>query len=1342
MDNVVHGGTLRGSFNVAAPAGTRVNPARTLLVGAAVAILLAGCDGRSSSNTGSAQVGAKPSLLRLEFGRLVDVFAYRRVEITRPERRETFNRSPVLVQRDVVIAPDIQTQALFDALGEENRSADYRFLPFDVNVGHEELVILWDDREASGEAADFTRALRLAQTGLVEVPASYRSQNTALRPIPLVARNAALKLTFDRDLGLNSAFFAANPSAVQLLEFRADPATTPASLAFRPLPHRVLPRGDAIVLDTSLIGAEASSGQTTSGLPPSPDNSTANIRIAIPSGGVVSSSLTVAPDKVPELNGVGASGHASVIRDFRSGNAADGPAGALTDDEPPAMVAQATMGIVAIDPPAQGSPRGGFVLTLDKRGAEVAVRGRVPFVDGGVQPSNFLPGGTASTPTDIALRSGDIIWQDVVSPNNEVVRIRAEIVANEDVGNVVGDPAFPALGITQADDDGGSASTVRARVSSITAADSLGNPVSFQVNVDCLVRVHYYHRVPYLAGFTGTSAWAAQNGVSDAGRPYEFLVLEPPPPRLGPTGNPIPRGTMVDPAVAVALRFSEPMAFDRVDPFDNLVVTSDLLRQTGSLSVAQQLSDPKAGGLSVVGMRRVDQERNGTLVRLESPWGVYHETTKAEAYWVHLLANTGNAGDVVADLAGNAIELYDRDLLNPISAWSTKLSLDPAAPDNLVGWIVRRFESIDEDGTPTGSEDFFGQFQLADGQLAAAPAQRSSQVADQSTLSAIQRWDKGECWDPVGTGGPPPIPGPPPLGVPPTAPYGPLYQCPSHVVSRTQSPTVFGGGPVTFGGVVEPLNPRGSRLQMTYREDDFAMPYTDANSLMLDIEQMHWAPWAGLGEPAKFDTFDRMTIRLGHADWRPDLQMYLFKPLPPATTPPTCNLRCESLNSGLKTDFAGNVLQGSQLVNVVTDRVYQINPNDAFQGATGTIFIPYPTFEQTYTWRDSRLVTWDRTQNQAVGLGGAKAPGLPFPTGDQTAHVSSPWIDEELPTTPSAFTGSLWTVSEGDFRGNRARDHDPIALPLLLDFMMFPDNAANGFARGANQFHIGLVGPCWAPPPATAGGWRSYVVEPTCGADWPTFRVHTSGGIDSLGAEIFVDPANTFVATGGWVLDPALGDPVNGRLQTKYGDDHQPWGQADFVRRVSMVTYGFVDSMLPNQHNLPPTYSTWPGTTVKKGIPDFAALGSSRSANYAIRDLVTIMDPPLAAQPGGTSIRLEYRFADTFANATTIYDKVANNSVGTSAPISRGNLLNPSYACEAYRYASPNSGASGTSPRVTASGMTPYVEEQALDTLRNTSGLLPRYLNFRLIMTSNIGVAPALSPSLRSLAIVYRVDTP
>ena len=99
----------------------------------------------------------------------------------------------------------------------------------------------------------------------------------------------------------------------------------------------------------------------------------------------------------------------------------------------------------------------------------------------------------------------------------------------------------------------------------------------------------------------------------------------------------------------------------------------------------------------------------------------------------------------------------------------------------------------------------------------------------------------------------------------------------------------------------------------------------------------------------------------------------------------------------------------------------------------------------------------------------------------------------------------------------------------------------------------------------------------------------------------------------------------------------------------------------------------------------------------------------------------------------------------------RGNLLNPFYACEAYRYAMANPMFDSnyqpthttpfppTAPRITARGLTPYVTEDRLDTIRRGNGLLPKFLNFRFILENNLVADPPVSPSLRSFAVAYRV---
>ncbi len=1308
--------------------------AATLGVAGVLALFLAGCDG-SSSKTGSVGTGGNGTLRSVQFGRLVDVYAFRRVDPARPERRDTRNRAPALIARDVVIGPDIATEPLFDSAGRERPDANYRFLPFDVDVGHDELLILWDDRL---ETDRFDAALRVAKASLQEVAPAYRDQNTIQKPIPVVPRNAAFVLNFESKLGVDTAFFQANPGAIQLLQFRADPKTNPPQAAYNPVVSRVIAAGDnRVILDTTLIGSESNGGLSSTGMPLSLDNVTANLRIAIPINGAVSRAFVVKPDPVTQLNGVDSLGNAAVIRDFRSGNLKDGAAAALADTEAPMVVAEVVMGIIAVDPVNR-------VLTLNKRFAELPLRGRIPFVDGALigDSASALPGGPPSVPTESALRAGDVITQTVATPNGGLFRLRAEIVANLEVKNAIVNGELDGIGLTPAGNDGAKLTTVRLQVASITQTALDGNIYSFQANdtplgADCKVRGLYYDRIPYSAAFGNAE-------VSDATRRTEFLAIEPPPPLLDENRQVVPKGTRIAPVSSIGIRFSEPLDLATVGPLDNYMLTNEFFRDDNVAVLAEQ---PKDTGLSVLLTRLIDVERNGTLLRLTPPVGHFHEKAKTETYWVHALVDDKGP----RDLAGNLIDLFSRTL-DPIDSFSVKYTLDTTAEDNLAAWKVWRFDSPDEDGTAPGSTDYYGQFQLRDGAIFGADTTRRSQVADNQSLGGILTNNKGDVWFPGDPTAMPPIP-PGDLRYC-YNPYNafapgafPRYQTPSMVTVQQAPPAVFlpPNTPRLFGGVIEPHNARGSRLQMTYREDDFGLGYHDASTYAIDIEQMHWAPWNN--NPLQFDVFDRYTVALGHSDWRPDLRFEVW--LPPRVTTPCAGLECSSLFSGLRPGFADNVLRNSTMTEVVVDKGYTINPNDTFRAATGTVFIPYPKFERTMTWRDSRIVSWDMENDRVLGLGGAKQPDGTFPAQDKTVNVSSPWtldfesfVTANPPTMPANFTGLIWNQDDGDFHGNRVLDFDPIALPLLVDFKVYPDDPRNGIANGVNESHIAYVGPIWTP--VSPGGYYNAAPEPSCApTPYPIFRTHTSGGIDGLGNQIVLDIPRTTTAFGGWIKDAGLGDPIQGRYQSPPGDDHLHWAQIDLVRRVSLVTLGFFDSLQPNQHGLTAANysgSTWPGLTRQAGIPDFVDLQNRRTTNYGISDVVTVMDPPPAQQPAGTRTTVEFRFAETIANAKLYKPLTVGAETGDDKLATRGNLLNSHYACDAYRCATPNAGADKTTPRVAASGLTPYVLEERLDSVRDAQkGTLPRYMNLRFVFENNISVTPALSPGLRSFGVCYRM---
>lgn len=1273
---------------------------------AASALVLYSACGTGGGGGGSgnpATLGA--SLVKVEYGRLVDLYSYRRVVLTKEDRRDTLNRVPRLVARDVVVRPDLETDALFDVTGGERTNANYRFMPFDVSVGHTELLILWDDT-IPGERAQFESAMKNATSGLPEVSAAFRTQDPITRPIPVVPRNAALRLTFDVDLQVDSSFYVANPNALQLLEFVDRPNQT----LFRPVRTRILADGsNHVILDTSLLGGEAKGGQNSAGMPPSPDSIRANLRLAIPTSGVVSKQLLISKDRVTELNGLDSRGDSAVIRDFRSGNLSDGKIGALADTEAPMIVAHINAGIIDIDFDNR-------IVTVNKRYSDVAIRGRIPFVDGAINTEVNLPGGPGFVPTSEALRCGDVLLQEVLSPfTNERITIRAEVLENLGIVSSAKSPNFQGVGQAPGGGDGGNRPTARLRVAALTTLDSQGNPVSFQksdlpLGADCEVKVHYYENVPFDINFGNTS-------LSDSSRRAEFLEIDPEPPVLDENRNPLPPATKVDPTASISLRFSEPMDILTGDATKNFFLTNHTY--PGS-AVAELIKEPKPTALAIVASKLLDESGDGTLLRLSPLMGHFHKKGTAEDYWFHMMLDDTR----LADLSANKLDIWDRRL-QPETNWSIKYTLDADVEGNFVGYRVFRFEALDEDGSTPGSFDSDGQVQFKDGKIFSLPTTRFSGVADPQTLGAIFRHNRGECSVP-GTGTPP---GPPTL----LAPAIPLYQCPSHVVAVAPNPQF---PPPPAGYVVEPHQPRGSKLQMTYREDDFGLSYTNRAHLLLDIEQMHWAPFNDM--PVRFDIFDRYTLRLGHCEYRPDIAG--------VNGGTQCAIDAGSTIGGLRDLFSANVLDGSQLQDVVKDAKYEINPNNTFKTSTDTTVIPYPKFATTYTWRDTRLASWDMTTDKAIGMSGAHNADAPGNQREATSSISSPWIPDKPPANIAALhTTGDYVLDHGDFLGYRNEDHNPIAAPLLMQFSIHPDSSANGFANGVNRFHIALVGPCYPAP-----GHGYYNVA----AIWGRFRAHVSGGPDPLkpGVDIFVNPSVESRSRPSWVKDILLGNPFQtvdlGR------DDHLHWGQADFVRRVSELTFGFWDTLQPNRHDFLNSQwgltTSWPGRSIPEGVPDLTTVSTNP---LGVEDFTMLMDPPLSNQPAGTNLTVEFRGAKMFDHDDKLF-VIQDDANYTHDNIvqQRGNLLNPGYAEEAYRYAMenkfpstyfalPTPGLPAAGPRVNAAGLTPYVALDKLDSLRDPqTGLLPRFMNFRFVMENNLAADPPLQPYLESFQVAYRVS--
>ncbi len=468
------------------------------------------------------------------------------------------------------------------------------------------------------------------------------------------------------------------------------------------------------------------------------------------------------------------------------------------------------------------------------------------------------------------------------------------------------------------------------------------------------------------------------------------------------------------------------------------------------------------------------------------------------------------------------------------------------------------------------------------------------------------------------------------------------------------------------GGLQEPFHPRGSRLQAAWREDDLDLSRTDPADMNLDVTGLWMAPF----RPSAIvkETLDSLTLELSHCDRRPDLRAM------PSPATGDCVPDPASFHSGLSRTFARNVLDGTRPVRVLDRVSWTLDPARLSRDPAGRAWLPLPVFSRSFTWRDQRL----RTLTGDLPLGGCVDPSAP------TADVESPWRGED-----SAPSGP------GFFSGTRPRAFPPVGLPLLADFFVSPDNPSRwGAFSGANRFRAAFVLPPWPLP-----GNGLY-------APYPAFRAHSTAGPDP-DRDPPVDPFLEKKAEGGFEIDGFRGTPRNPR-PTPPTDDHLPWVQVDFLRRVTVVTFGFLDLTRPG-------LSAWSGP----GPERFQWPPSFRPTEFHL-----FLSPPPSSLPKGTTLRVQWRGTD-FLPHPRAWNPLLGEGVAA-----RGELYNPLYACDAERLS-----RTGVLPV----SLTPWVDDPA-KLIDPATGRGPRYLCWRIVMESLPGAKPAV-PSLDTLVLGY-VMTP
>lgn len=278
-------------------------------------------------------------------GRLVDVYGL---------QKTASGSAVVLYDKDVLVGSDIQDERDSSSTKRDEEIL-YDFLSADADTLQLRLLIT---RVIGSKEFNAAYDALGAKVRLV-APATY-GQDTQRQPYTIVPRNGALQLTFSGKLPIDDSFFVQrdetgkvvgllNTEAVQLLRIVGNPNDQQTSGDFEVIPVRIAVKGAKMILDPVLLGSEGLQYQTrnnASGLPEAADQTNANIRVALALAG---------PLKMPGLKAdaggllVGTNNAAvqSVIRDFRSGSAADNTAevsqGFVRDPIPPRIVGQIPM---------------------------------------------------------------------------------------------------------------------------------------------------------------------------------------------------------------------------------------------------------------------------------------------------------------------------------------------------------------------------------------------------------------------------------------------------------------------------------------------------------------------------------------------------------------------------------------------------------------------------------------------------------------------------------------------------------------------------------------------------------------------------------------------------------------------------------------------------------------------------------------------------------------------------------------------------------------------------------------------------------------------------------------
>jgi hypothetical protein len=1256
------------------------SPGRSWLLAVA---LLAACGG-GGGGTGGTAGSAGAELVAVEFGRLVDVYGLRTVgDETTVELFET----------DVLVGPDIRDERDANSTKRDDEIS-YDFLASNPDTLQPRLLIT---REL-GSAA-FAEKFDLLDEKVRRVSPARFGQDVTTQPFSVVPRNGGLRLRFTRPLGLDEDFFVArdpvtkivtgvkNSEAVQLLRIVGDPNDQQHSGDFQVVPARIVPKGNTLIVDPVLLGSEGRQYQArnnAAGMPESPDQSGANMRLAVALEGPLAIP-GIKPDRSGGLDGRNNQAQRSVIRDFRSGNVNDSSAdvsrGFVRDPVPPRVVGEITMYLERVD---------------DLNSASQVLR----VYKGGIQHE---------------IDRGDVIR--LVVDNSGIPAAVTEVTVDPDGSQGDrGDPSVQHVNV------------IVRRTPGLEEHDPSRRP-DYPLNER--------DREPWLVKNAPKAVLVCEftaeridpkDPTKTYGDDERYFLTFTPSPLPHPDGTPSEPNQNVSPFAGAILRFTKPVDMSTVKAFDTFFFgTRDLLDPQAVEDFKAQINiEPSAFRHEkfltphLVTSQVYDEDGSQTAVRLQPKLGFYLDETirttdepkefkdKKFKYFVHL-----RGGDLgIRDLAGNEIDFQSalavrEQMTIPFSLDTRKLANgQPQFADNLAVSIVRRLAGIDEDEQPSyyrseevqqkgitqpnplayNLEDMFGSVNLlSDGTIEARPTTRVRQVVDNLNQA------------------------------PPPSQKSDLRYCPEFLNGEEQ---VASGSAVTpFGQPLQnPLNPFGCRLQMLWREIDMSLSRTEPGDFNLDVEYMHWAPFAG--NPITFDEFDTLSLYLGHSEYRPEPCVGITGALP--TMP----------GSGLAPAFAENYVANKTLTaqneagpaphaafiakNMpIEQRLAITEPNGVNR------YLPLPKFDKPYfVWRDE-LNTF---QGANAGVGSDVTPSGLKP------YIISPFLNGggrfvkfDTAANGLKFFYGFWNNAQNFNPGSTSSSDQrtgglvgSIALPLLADFQVLPDSETlpedNPFrASGAN-------------------GWQISIAL-TSGAQ-PNFRVYSGGGlVQGKPREVKPGLPDWNNATGGYTPNGA---------RTPSGDNSVFWIMTDFLKRQSVATFGFVE--LANPHRLPKTSTADP----RLG-PYF---GGTPPANMLPRFDLTF-EPPLEQLPGGTAVVPEFRGAGIVDPSPWYATK---HSANVSPPPDADNFpLDPRKAGDAHIRKYDDRGNRGAWTYFYNRQITGYTKE--LNELMDpnftsrfqgpTETFTPadvKYFNWRFIMLNNVDANPPIAPRLQSFAITYRFE--